>query len=204
MRYPQGCLAELVNTFAHSWAKRVISRAPTSQISSKNPEFCSHYLAVTPKKKCLIFAELGSRLKCCPDCGKELGVGVAKCWNPDCGAEFVAPVNAESSDPPIKKSDKLRQLEMEYQLATRGLGARASKTYAAMLVGFSIFLITALVLAASGKQLFPGWPLVWVFGVIATAVIIYYSFAYGRTRNLKAEIAKEKKELELAAGKLAR
>jgi hypothetical protein len=59
-------------------------------------------------------------MKHCPDCGKELGAGVAKCSNPDCGAEFMEPVNAETSDPPIKKSDELRQLEMEYQLATRG------------------------------------------------------------------------------------
>ena len=47
-------------------------------------------------------------MKYCPDCGKELGAGVVKCWNPDCGAEFVVPVDAESSDPPIKKSDELR------------------------------------------------------------------------------------------------
>jgi len=140
-------------------------------------------------------------MKYCPDCGKELAAGVAKCWNPDCGAEFVVPVNAESSDPPIKKSNKLRQLEMEYQLATRGLAARAPKTYAAVIVAFLIFIVAALVLAANGKQLFPGWPLVWVFGVIATAVLIYYSFAYRRSRNLKAEIAEEKKRLELAAGK---
>jgi hypothetical protein len=123
---------------------------------------------------------------------------------PDCGAEFVVPVNAESSDPPIKKSNQLRQHEMEYELATRGLAARAPKTYATMIVGFSIFLVAALVLAANGKQLFPGRPLVWVFGVIATAVLIYYSFAYRRARNLKAEITKEKKRLELAAGKLVR
>jgi len=140
-------------------------------------------------------------MKYCPDCGKELGAGVVKCWNPDCGAEFVVPVDAESSDPPIKKSDELRQLESEYQLAARGLAARAPKTYAAMIIGFVIFLLAALLLAANGKQLFPGWPLVWVFGVIATAVLIYYSFAYRRSRNLKAEIAEEKKRLELAAGK---
>jgi hypothetical protein len=143
-------------------------------------------------------------MKYCPDCGKELGAGVVKCWNPDCGAEFVVPVDAESSDPPIKKSDELRQLESEYQSMTRGLAARAPKTYAAMIVGFSIFLVAALVLAANGKQLFPGWPLVRVFGIIATAVLIYYSFVYRRACKLKAEIAKEKKRLELGAGKLAR
>jgi hypothetical protein len=141
-------------------------------------------------------------MKYCPDCGKELRVGVAKCWNPDCGAEFVVPVNAESSDPPIKKSNRLRQLEMEYQLATRGFAARAPKAYRAIIVGFWIFLIVALALSASGKQLFPGWPLVWASGIIATAVLIYYSFAYRRAHNLKAEIAKEKKHLALAAGKL--
>ena len=141
-------------------------------------------------------------MKYCPDCGRELGAGVVKCWNPDCGTEFVVPVDAESSDPPIKKSDELRQLESEYRLATRGLAARAPKTYAAMIIGFLIFLVVALLLAANGKQLFPGWPLVWVFGVIATAVLIYYSFVYRRACKLKTKIAKEKKRLELASRKL--
>jgi hypothetical protein len=135
-------------------------------------------------------------MKYCPDCGKELGAGVVKCRNPDCGAEFVVPVDAESSDPPIKKSDELRHLESEYQLATGGLAARAPKTYAAIIIGFLIFLVAALLLAANGKQLFPGWPLVWVFGIIATAVLIYYSFVYRRACKLKAEIAKEKKRLQ--------
>jgi hypothetical protein len=135
-------------------------------------------------------------MKYCPDCGKELGAGVVKCWNPDCGTEFVVPVDAESSDPPIKKSNKLRQLEMEYQLTTRGLAARAPKTYRAIIVGFWIFLIVALALAASGKQLFPGWPLVWAFGVIATVMLIYSSFASRRACKLKAEIAKERQRLE--------
>ena len=135
-------------------------------------------------------------MKYCPDCGKELRARDVKCWNPDCGAEFVAPVDAESSDPPIKKSDELRQLESEYQLATRGLAARAPKTYAAMIIGFLIFLVTALLLAANGKQLFPGWPLVWLFGIIAAAVLFYYSFVYRRACKLKAEIATEKKRLQ--------
>jgi hypothetical protein len=99
-------------------------------------------------------------MKHCPDCGKELGVGVVKCWNPDCAAEFVVPVDAESSDPPIKKPDDLRRLESEYQLATRGVATRAPKTYATMMIGFSIFLVAAFLLAANGKQLFRGWPLV--------------------------------------------
>src|SRR5215471_9018383 len=101
-----------------------------------------------------------------------------------------------------KKSNALRQLEMKYQLATGGLTARAPKTYTAMIVGFSIFLVAALVLAVNGKQLFPRWPLVWVFGIIAIAVLTYHSFLYRRACKLKAEMAKEKKRLELAAGKL--
>ena len=140
-------------------------------------------------------------MKYCPDCGKELGAGVVKCWNPDCGAEFVVPVNVESSGPPIKKSDELRQLESEYQLTTRGLAARAPKTYAAIIIAFLIFVVVALLLAATGKQLFPGWPLVWVFGIIATAVLIYYSFVYRRACKLKAEIVKEKKRLQFGYGR---
>ena len=55
---------------------------------------------------------------------------------------------------------------------------------------------------ASGKQLFPGWPLVWVFGIIAAAVLIYYSFVYMRACKLKAEIVKEKRRLELGYGRV--
>jgi len=139
-------------------------------------------------------------MKSCPDCGQELRTGVVECSNPDCGAEFVVPVNPDSSDPPIKKSNELLQLEMKYQLATRGFAARAPKTSAAVIIGFSIFLVVALLLAANGKQLFPGWPLVWLFGVIAIAVLIYYAFVYTRACTLKAEIAKEKKRLQLATG----
>jgi hypothetical protein len=36
-------------------------------------------------------------MKYCLDCGKELGAGVVKCRNPDCGAEFMVPVDAESA-----------------------------------------------------------------------------------------------------------
>lgn len=135
-------------------------------------------------------------MKACPDCGKELSAGVIRCSNPDCGAEFVVPINVESSAPPIKKSNELRRLESEYQLATRGLAARASKTYAAIIIGFWIFLAATLLLAANGKQLFRGWPLVWTFGVVATAMLIYYLFVYARACRLKAEIAKEKKRLQ--------
>src|SRR5215831_7420603 len=134
-------------------------------------------------------------MKYCPDCGKELGAGVVNCSYHDCGAEFVVPVDAESSDPPVKKSGELRRLESEYRLATRGLAARAPKSYAAMMIGFLIFVVVALLLAATGKQLFPGWPLVWVFGVIAIAVLVYYSFVYRRACKLKADLAKEKKRL---------
>jgi hypothetical protein len=135
-------------------------------------------------------------MKYCPDCRKELAAGVLRCSNPDCGAEFLVPVDTESSKPVVKKSDELRRLESEYQLATRGLSARAPKIYAALIIGFSIFLVVALLLAANGKQLFPGWPLVWVFGIIATAVLIYYSLAYKRACKLRAEIAEEKKRLQ--------
>ena len=141
-------------------------------------------------------------MKYCPDCGKELGAGAVKCWNPDCGAEFVVPIDVESSDPPIKKSDELRQLESEYRLATRGLATRAPRTYAAMIIGFLIFVVVALLLAATGKQLFPGWPLVWAFGIIAVAVLIYYSFVYRRTCKLKAKIAKEKERLQFGHGRV--
>jgi hypothetical protein len=80
--------------------------------------------------------------------------------------------------------------------ASREFAARAPKTYAALIVGFLIFIVTTLVLAANGKQLFPGWPLVWTFGVFGAGVIIYYLFLYRGAFKLRVEIAKEKKRLD--------
>jgi undecaprenyl pyrophosphate phosphatase UppP len=71
-----------------------------------------------------------------------------------------------------------------------------------MIIGFLIFVVAALLLAATGKQLFPSWPFVWVFGIIAAAVLIYYSFVYRRACKLKAEIAKEKERLQFGYGRV--
>ena len=140
-------------------------------------------------------------MKYCPDCGRQLVAGAVKCWNPDCGVEFLVPVDTESSDPPLKKSDDLRRLESEYRSASRGLLVRAPRTYAAIIIGFLIFLVIALLLAANGKQLFPGWPLVWLFGVIAAAVLLYHFFVHRRACKLESEIAKEKKRLQTGRGR---
>jgi hypothetical protein len=172
---------------------RAMSHSP---IFRKRDEFFSHDALVSSKRD-RRRSELDLRMNCCPDCGKELDAGVSKCA--DCNAEFVTPVGSESSDPPVKKSDELRQLESEYELVTRGFAAKAPKTYAVMIVVFLIFLAVALLLAANGKQLFPGWPLIWIFGIIATAMLIYYWVVSWRTFGLKRKIAKEKKRLQSAA-----
>ena len=84
------------------------------------------------------------------------------------------------------------------------MAAGAPKTYIAMLSGFASLVVSALVLGLTGKQLLGGWQLVAVFGIIAVAIVVYYAFVFGRAFKLKGEIAREKKRLEIEAGKSIR
>ena len=60
-------------------------------------------------------------MKYCPNCGKELSAGVTRCGNTECGFQLGSPNKTDDMTAPVPKSDKLRMMEMEYELAMRGL-----------------------------------------------------------------------------------
>ena len=43
-----------------------------------------------------------------------------------------------------------------------------------------------------------------IFGILASAIIVYFAFVFGRSARIKAEIAKEKKRLEVEVGRKVR
>lgn len=143
-------------------------------------------------------------MRYCPNCGRQLPEGVTRCWNPECGFELTAPNKVEDMSAWAPKSDKLRELEMEYELATKGLTKGLPATFAVMLSGLMTLLGVAVVLVLTGETLLTGNQLVMIFGILATAVIIYFAFVFGRAARIKAQINKEKKEFEVAAGKMVR
>lgn len=143
-------------------------------------------------------------MRYCPNCGRELTEGVTRCWNPECGLKLPTPNRVGDMTIPPPKSDKLRELEMEYELATRGLTKGLPATFAAMLSGLMSLLATAVVLVMTGKTLLTGNQLVIIFGILATAIIIYFAFVFGRAARIKAQINKEKKELEVEVGRRVR
>ena len=70
------------------------------------------------------------------------------------------------------KSDRLRELEMESELATKGLTKGLSATFAGMLSVLMTFLAAAVVLVMMGMTLLTGNQLAMIFGILAIAVII--------------------------------
>ncbi len=143
-------------------------------------------------------------MKYCPNCGKELSESVTRCWNPECGLILPGPNKTEDMTIPRPKSDRLRELEMEYELATQGLIKGLPASIAAMLSGSLTILAAAVVLIMTGVELLSGSQLVVIIGILATAIIVYFAFVFGRAAKIKARIDKEKKEFEVEAGKKVR
>jgi hypothetical protein len=93
---------------------------------------------------------------------------------------------------------------MEYELATKGLTKGLPATLAAMLSGLMTMLAAGVVLVMTGKTLLSGNQLVMIFGILAVAIIIYFAFVFGRAARIKAQITREKHELQVEAGKKVR
>lgn len=147
-------------------------------------------------------------MRYCPNCGKELGPGVTRCWNSSCGFVLPGPNKIEDMTIPPQsipqhKSDRLRELELEYALATRGLNKGYPATFIAMLSTITVFL-TSAALNAIGKALLTGNQIVFIIGIVAGSIIIYFAFVFGRAAKIKAQITKEKQELQIEAGKKVR
>jgi len=102
------------------------------------------------------------------------------------------------------KSERLRELELEYELARLGLRKSLTGALLAASYGLMSLLALAVVLVMTGVQLFGGNQLVAIFGILALAVIIYFVIVFGRTARIQAEIGKEKQRLEVEIGKKVR
>jgi len=149
-------------------------------------------------------------MKFCPNCGKELAEGITRCWNKDCKLELLEPNKYEVpiikyiKPIEIEKSENLIELELEHKLAYNGLIKGMKAASAAMLSGFFTLMASGVVLIVSNKELLTGIQLVLIFAILATAIIIYFAFVFGRAAKIKVEISKEKKKLEVDSGKTTR
>jgi hypothetical protein len=75
---------------------------------------------------------------------------------------------------------------------------------AAMLSGGMSMLAGAVVLIMTGVPFLTGNQLVYIVGILATAIIVYFAFVFGRAAKIKAQINKEKTELHMELGKSVR
>src|SRR5260370_17741421 len=125
-----------------------------------------------------------SELKYCPECGNKLSEGVTRCWAAGCSFELPGSNKLRDQPMPTRKSDKLRELEMEYELATNGLTKGLPTTLAAMLSGLMTLLAAGVVLVMTARTLLSGNQLVMIFGILAAAIIIYFPFVFGRATRI--------------------
>jgi len=145
-------------------------------------------------------------MKFCPECGKELGRGVTRCWNKECNLVLTEPNDPDTPLKPLPLTTKLREnqyklehLHLEYDLARAGLGK--GKT-ALPIVVLSIMFICLLGVFA--PFLFNGWQIVSMVGIAAATLFLYHALVFGRAAKIKGEINKEKKRIEIELGKSIR
>lgn len=143
-------------------------------------------------------------MRYCPNCGEKLSEGVTRCWNRECGLILHGPNKFDDMTMQRPKSEKLLELEMEYELAKRGLAEGIRATFAAMLSAGFTFLALIIVTVMGITPLLTGHQLVIIFGILAVAVILYFALVFGRAAKIKAQISKEKKEVQVELGKRVR
>jgi hypothetical protein len=89
---------------------------------------------------------------------------------------------------------QLRHLEEEYSLAKSGLrGGLITSTIAILGVIFSFSTASAKMQILSGNNL------VAIVGIVAAAIVIYFSFVFRRLAAVKLEISKTKIALEMGS-----
>jgi hypothetical protein len=104
---------------------------------------------------------------------------------------------------PLSKKEleiRLKELEHEYELARAGLAKGIWATGGAMLSGLLSLAIAVIALIWTGKEFLTGTHLVIIFFILAAAIVIYFSFVFGRTSRIRAEISETKKMLEMSSG----
>jgi hypothetical protein len=95
---------------------------------------------------------------------------------------------------------KLKRLEEEYRLAHFGLAKGMLSVVVAMGCFLTTFAMEIFGKWLSGDNILGGVHLVVIAVVLAFAIIIYFSFVFGRRSRLSAEITKTKSKIEMVSG----
>ena len=99
---------------------------------------------------------------------------------------------------------ELRKLELEYELAKEGL--RMSKRYFPMatLSGMIILALAFIAFMTTDREFLTGNQLIVLLSILSVALLVYYSYAFGRIMKVKAKISKTEKKIEIEVGNRAR
>ncbi|MFC1971697.1 hypothetical protein ACFLV0_07260 [Chloroflexota bacterium] len=88
---------------------------------------------------------------------------------------------------------KLKRLEKESRLAMRGLLLGK--------VSVTVIVVSLSLLIVVGGRLLSGWQFIALIAVVATAIILYFSFVFGRAVKVKYEISRTKQKIDIESGK---
>ncbi len=95
---------------------------------------------------------------------------------------------------------RLEELEYEYSLAKTGLLKGGFATVLAFLAGIMSLGAALYAFLKKGPGFISGNHLIVMFALMIGALIVYFSFVFGRAAKLKMDIRKQKKLLEISSG----
>ena len=90
---------------------------------------------------------------------------------------------------------RLKELEEEYRLARNGLIGGF------IIILFSIVAVSGTIFVTSIE--FKGQHVVMIVGILAAAIIVYFSFVFRRVAKIRLEISRTKAQLDMASGEKA-
>jgi hypothetical protein len=101
---------------------------------------------------------------------------------------------------------RVRELENEYAytLSLAGLGKGMITTMMVIVSGLLTLIAALIAFLWSGPGFLSGTHLVIIFGILAAAIVVYFSFVFGRVAKIRAEINETKKLIEVSSGDKAR
>lgn len=100
-----------------------------------------------------------------------------------------------STESKLSKSElklKLREFDHEYDLARAGLAKGMFATGGALLCGLSTLASALYAFVTVGPGFLSGENLVLIFEMMIAALVIYFSFVFGRAAKIRMEISKKK------------
>lgn len=99
---------------------------------------------------------------------------------------------------------KLTELEKEYELARKGMFWGPIMAILSLIAGLMCLGGALYAFLEKRPGFLSGTHLVIFYLIMAFALIIYFSFVFGRRAKLKAQITKTKKLLEMSSGERVR